>query len=127
MARKKLSDLVKTESGSYRVTDSQTPKVPDSQQTEAPKLPTPKVTELQSTELPKYLTLIRKEARLREDQLEKLTVLARQLNRQKRGKERITENTLIRLAIDFLLEHAEQLDGGSEDELRDSLSLEVTE
>lgn len=127
MARKKLSDLVKTESGSYRVTDSQTPKVTDSQQTEAQKLPTPKVTELQSTELPKYLTLIRKEARLREDQLEKLTVLARQLNRQKRGKERITENTLIRLAIDFLLEHAEQLDGGSEDELRASLSLEVTE
>jgi hypothetical protein len=78
-------------------------------------------------ELPKYLTLIRKETRLREDQLEKLTVLTRKLNRQRRGGERITENTLIRVAIDLLLEQSEELKGSTESELREALGLEVAE
>ncbi len=78
-------------------------------------------------ELPKYLTLIRKETRLREDQLEKLTVLTRKLNRQRRGGERITENTLIRVALDLLLEQSEELKGSTESELREALGLEVTE
>jgi hypothetical protein len=78
-------------------------------------------------ELPKYLTLIRKETRLREDQLEKLTVLTRKLNRQRRGGERITENTLIRVAIDLLLLQSEELKGSTESELREALGLEVWE
>ena len=78
-------------------------------------------------ELPKYLTLIRKETRLREDQLEKLTVLTRKLNRQRRGGERITENTLIRVAIDLLLEQSEELKGSTESELREALGLLVAE
>jgi hypothetical protein len=78
-------------------------------------------------ELPKYLTLIRKETRLREDQLEKLTVLTRKLNRQRRGGERITENTLIRVAIDLLLLQSEELKGSTESELREALGLEVPE
>ncbi|WP_246584473.1 hypothetical protein [Thermus brevis] len=55
--------------------------------------------------LPPYLTYVRKECRLRPDQLDALTVLARRLNRERKGKgERITENTLIRWAVDMLLE-----------------------
>ncbi len=54
--------------------------------------------------LPPYLTYVRKECRLRPDQLDALTALARRLNRERRGKgERITENTLIRWAVDKLL------------------------
>lgn len=89
----------------------------------------PKATELEPEQekLPKYLQLIRKETRLREDQLEELTVLARKLNRQKRGGERITENTLIRVAIDLLLTQTEELSGSTEAELRKALGLEVSE
>jgi hypothetical protein len=55
--------------------------------------------------LPPYLTYVRKECRLRPDQLDALTALARRLNRERKGKgERITENTLIRWAVDMLLE-----------------------
>jgi len=55
--------------------------------------------------LPPYLTYVRKECRLRPDQLDALTALARKLNRERKGKgERITENTLIRWAVDLLLE-----------------------
>ncbi len=55
--------------------------------------------------LPPYLTYVRKECRLRPDQLDALTALARKLNREQRKKgERITENTLIRWAVDLLLE-----------------------
>ncbi|MGH9061868.1 MAG: hypothetical protein ACRDZY_20495, partial [Acidimicrobiales bacterium] len=68
-------------------------------------------------EPPKYLTLVRKECRLRDDQVEALTRLSRQLSRRRRGSggERITENTLIRVAVDVLLAQGERLAGASED------------
>lgn len=74
---------------------------------------------------PKYLSLVRKEARLRAEQIDRLTAIARRLNRQKiEGEgERLTENTLIRLAVDLLFEKANKLAGATEDELRDSLEL----
>ncbi|MEU2201703.1 hypothetical protein [Isoptericola sp. NPDC019482] len=74
---------------------------------------------------PKYLTLERKEARIRGDQAEELTVLRRRLNkaRSTRGGERITENTLIRVAIDLLLERSGELGGDDEDQLRASVGL----
>lgn len=73
---------------------------------------------------PRYLQFTRKEARLTESQLVELATLARRLNRARRGAgERITENTLIRLAVDLLLHHAELLDGVTEDQLRNSLTL----
>jgi hypothetical protein len=76
-----------------------------------------------SSELPKYLQLERKEVRLRLDQLDELTALTRRLNRARNGKgERITENTLIRVAIDLLLERSDPLAGTTEEELRDSVS-----
>jgi hypothetical protein len=85
---------------------------------------TSKVTEFVSSEVPKYLQLERKEVRLRRDQLDELTNLARSLNRSRNGKgERITENTLIRISIDVLLENAGSLSGSTEDELRKSVSL----
>lgn len=83
--------------------------------------------ELEQETLPKYLTLVRKETRLREDQLEQLTILTRKLNRQRRGGERLTENTLIRVAIDLLLSKSGELSGASEAELLEALGLEPTE
>ena len=53
-----------------------------------------------------------------------LTDLARRLNRRKpKGAgERITENTLIRVAVELLLAQADRLDGTTEDELLASLT-----
>jgi len=59
--------------------------------------------------VPPYLTYVRKECRLRPDQLDALTALARRLNRERKGRgERITENTLLRVAIDLLLSLSEE-------------------
>ncbi|MBD2438840.1 hypothetical protein H6G69_18805 [Nostoc sp. FACHB-110] len=67
----------------------------------------------------------RKETRLRQDQIDALTDLTRKLNRTKRvkGGERLTDNTLIRVAVDLLLSKASELQGTTEDELRSSLNL----
>ena len=61
--------------------------------------------------------------RLRADQLDELARLRRALNRQRGGEgERITENTLIRVAVDLLLTQAGRLRGATEDELRESVT-----
>jgi len=73
--------------------------------------------------LPKFARLTRKEARVREDQYAALSALARTLMRRRKVKdERITENTLIRIAIDLLLAHQDTLRGATEDELRESVT-----
>jgi|SRR6478736_588011 len=73
--------------------------------------------------LPKFARLTRKEARVREDQYAALSALARTLMRRRKVKdERITENTLIRVAIDLLLAHQDTLRGATEDELRESVT-----
>jgi hypothetical protein len=78
------------------------------------------VTESQT---PKWKGLERKELRLRADQLDELARLRRTLNRQRAGDgERITENTLIRVAVDMLLGRADRLRGTTEDELRKSVT-----
>jgi len=90
----------------------------------------PNRTVLQSTEdsdLPRYLQFTRKESRIRADQADRLAVHVRRLNRARRHRdgpvgERITDNTLIRVAIDLLLDQADQLAGTTEDELRTSVS-----
>lgn len=75
-----------------------------------------------SEEGPLYLRLTRKEVRFRDDQLEALDRLARRLVRTRRGGgERITENTLVRVAVDFFLERAEGLAGRTEAELLEFL------
>ncbi|MDL9978584.1 hypothetical protein [Microbacterium candidum] len=77
--------------------------------------------------VPLYARLTRKEARVREDQYAALTALARTLMRRRRLKvERITENTLIRVAIDLLLAHQDELRGSDEDELRKSVSPQLS-
>lgn len=66
----------------------------------------------------------RKEARVRPDQYGQLGQLSRTLNRTRnREGERITENTLIRVAIDLLLARNSDLHGTTEAELRASLGL----
>jgi hypothetical protein len=71
-----------------------------------------------------YRSFARKEARVRDDQYTALTAHARRLTRTRpAGTERITENTLIRVAIDLLLEKSDQIAGGSEAEIRKSVGL----
>ena len=75
------------------------------------------------SQIPKWQRLERKELRLRADQLDELARLRRTLNRQRGGEgERITENTLIRVAVDMLLGRADRLRGITEDELRKSVT-----
>jgi hypothetical protein len=70
----------------------------------------------------------RKETRLRSDQQDALTEHARRLNRTKGvGGRRITDNTLIRVAVDLLLSKADKLAGSDEAALRRSLGLKGTE
>jgi len=85
---------------------------------------TTKQSDSQSTEdKPKYLQLERTEARLRSDQVDELARLRRRVAANRDDKtERITDNTLIRLAVDLLLTRADELDGDTEDALRASLT-----
>jgi hypothetical protein len=74
--------------------------------------------------LPKYLRLERKELLIWPDQITNLSILARVLNRSRRGAgERITTNTLIRVAVALLLDRSQDLVGTTEEELRRSLGL----
>jgi hypothetical protein len=78
----------------------------------------------QTPEAVRFDELERKEARVRLDQYEALQSLSRQLNRSRnRRGERITENTLIRVAIDLLLSRQDQVAGTTEAELRTSVGL----
>lgn len=73
-------------------------------------------------EPPKYMTFTRKEARLRDDQIDDLSMLARKLARASRGgDERITDNTLIRVAVDLLLAQSKKVQGSTEEDIRNSL------
>lgn len=67
---------------------------------------------------PRYLELDRKELRIRGDQADDLTTLTRQLNRARKSEgERITDNTLIRVAIDLLMRDRKRIQGATEAEL----------
>ena len=77
---------------------------------------------------PLYRRLARKEVRLREDQYVALSGLVRVLGRRRvrRNGPRLTENTLIRVAIDVLLSRSHRLLGDTEDELRRSVVDDAT-
>lgn len=76
--------------------------------------------------LAKYAQLSRKDARIRPDQDLALTALAHALMRRRTVRvERITENTLIRVAIDLLLTRTDNLRGSTEDELRKAVTSEL--
>ncbi|WP_437065307.1 hypothetical protein [Streptomyces sp. enrichment culture] len=67
---------------------------------------------------PKWTTLERKEARLRPDQIADLAALRRHVRGRRKGRpEIITDNTLIRVAVDLLLAHAHRLHGDTEEDL----------
>ncbi|GAA5216862.1 hypothetical protein [Streptomyces thinghirensis] len=92
----------------------QTPELPDSGSSGVP--------ESRTSDDPKWTTLERKEARLRADQLSSLAELRRHVNSQRMERsEIITDNTLIRVAVDLLLEHSHRLRGDTEDDLRRSV------
>jgi hypothetical protein len=72
---------------------------------------------------PAYLRYVRKETRLREDQQNQLTLQARRLNRAKKNRgARITENSLIRVAIDLFLAQIDRAAGDDEDTIRKSMT-----
>lgn len=86
--------------------------------------PEPEPERAAAQEEPKYLTMVRREARMTETQADALDAHTRRLNRARRGRgERITWNTLNRVAVDLLLARAEDLAGTTEEELRESLGL----
>lgn len=71
---------------------------------------------------PRYKTMARMEARVRHDQVRDLADLRRAVAANRTDKtERITDNTLLRIAVDFLLAHRELLEGNTEEELRASV------
>lgn len=75
-----------------------------------------------------YSDFQRKETRLRADQQNALTEHARRLNRAKgAGGQRITDNTLIRVAVDLLLSKTDRLAGRDEIELRRSVGMKGVE
>jgi hypothetical protein len=91
------------------VTDSGTPAVPDSGTTPG-------------GQGPKWAALERKEARLRTDQITALAALRRHIAAQRRDKtEIITDNTLIRVAVDLLLASTHRLHGDTEEALLHSV------
>jgi len=117
-----LGDLAKNATEEKPVRKPATPKAtaPAAKAQSAPK---PKKDESTTSAMPLFLQLERKEARLREDQIEWLAVHAKRLQRAKgrTGGGRITDNTLIRVAVDLLIAHGDKLAGATEAELRQSV------
>ena len=80
--------------------------------------------EVQTPGLPKYKRLERKEALMWPDDVTALSIMARRLNKTRASEgERITANTLIRVAVALLLGRSQELAGSTEEELRRSLGL----
>jgi hypothetical protein len=87
-----------------------------------PKLATDDATTRIEPVSPRYLRFVRKDTRLREDQLEALTSQARRLTKARQtAGERITENTLIRIAVDLLLDRVGNASGDDESALLKSV------
>lgn len=107
------------------VTSKPRKSVPTKSRTSDSPSPVARTPGVPSSQGPKYLQLERKDTLLWPRQVNELTVLRRVLNRRKRkgAGERITENTLIRVAVDLLIANADRMQGSTEDELRRSLGL----
>lgn len=85
---------------------------------------TKRLTESRPVGVPRYLTLVRKELRITEDQADQISRTSRSLNMARQGEgERITDNTLVRLGISLLIDRLEELHGTTEAELHESLGL----
>lgn len=122
--------MVKRDLGAMLKGQAVAPGAPDDtiQTYEIPKSRTSEISKVASSEIkavPRYTAFLPKTARLRADQITALGELTLQLQAARQRKdERITDNTLLRLAVDLLLEkHRNELEGSSEAELRSSLGL----
>ncbi|MGA7955265.1 MAG: hypothetical protein WCA07_17270 [Gloeobacterales cyanobacterium] len=112
MAVKKISDMLHEE------TQQPTPTPDNSQTLKVLNSITPTLSNPETPPLPKYLTLENKAVRLRSQQIDDLAALSKALNRSRKSQgERITENTLIRIAIDLLLTH-DDISGTTEEEIK---------
>jgi len=130
-----VSGIAANEPQSPRTAEENAPIHPTTAGTEIPQAPTPlrpdQPKRMRSAQRSisdpshmRYDEYERKETRLRDDQYGRLTTASRRLNKHRKGRgERITENTLIRVAIDLLLDREGQLQGISESELRKSVGL----
>ena len=139
MAKRTLTSLLDGVSGSEVDVSAQqaerelpvTPSIASPRPESTAEVPGPASVEAQQgsatiADVPLYLKLTRKEARLRDDQINALTCLTRQLNRRRRSEgQRLTDNTLIRVAVDMLLGVADSLEGATEGELRQSVSTRL--
>lgn len=77
-----------------------------------------------STRAAKWLTFERKETRQRPDQIKWIEAKRKDLNAVRGGEgERLTDNTLIRVALDLLMQRGDELAGTTEDELRRPLGI----
>lgn len=107
-------------------TEAAKTEVPKPQEKSAAKKPAPQVaaTTSRPAGIPRYLTLVRKELRITEDQADQISRTARSLNLARQGQgERITDNTLFRLGISLLIDRLGDLHGTTEAELYESLGL----
>lgn len=146
MAKKKITDLLGeelTESESSTLSDSvslllmsEAAILPEGENSKVSGIQTFNISKSENTvvadsvtnKVPKYLTLERKEVRLPSEHIDELTRLVRRLNRQRKGKdERITENTLIRVAVSLLADFGERIEGNNENELLESLRKVIGE
>jgi hypothetical protein len=73
-------------------------------------------------ETPRYKTFERTDARLRPDQVAAIGALRKRVAANRTDKsERITDNTMLRLAVDLLLAHADDIQGNTEEDMRRAL------
>jgi hypothetical protein len=96
--------------------------VGDGPKSRSPELPESRSPGDPESGTPRYQEFERTEARLRDDQVVELAALRKRVAAQRARKtERITDNTLLRIAVDLLLAYGDFLAGDTEDDLRRSL------
>ena len=114
-AQKKLTPTVEP----LAVGDTPTPEPPKSGSSGVRTSPRPRAG---SDGKPKFQRLVRAETRLWPEQATRLSDLRRRVAADRADKsERITDATLIRVAVDLLMAHQDQLQGDTEDQLRASV------
>lgn len=106
--------------------DRQTPGVPDSRTPVVTDSQSPGARQSSAEERPRYLRMVRKEARIRHDQADALARLRRRIAADRVDRsEPLTDNTLVRVALDVLLLHADSLTGDTEEQLLASLTARL--
>ena len=116
MARANLAGIIGKQVETIPVADTKAPPRPAAQSTPVPSAP--------DSDVPKWLTFEPKPTRQRRDQLDWIEAKRKELNALRgRAGERLTDNTLIRVAIDLLIVNGERLQGTTEAELRASLGI----